>query len=208
MKEDNFLLAVAIAAVFVSLVAAGFTYFSMSNLVERITGYATGTVNLSVESTAAINFSTASISWGSGRVNPGASVASLTTFETNNVSGGNWTLVNPGGLRIENIGNLNVTLNLSGAKTAATLLGGTGPVYKWNITNVEASSCLNATGGTVGMVTPLNVFNDVNTTTVIACNIFPFVSGSDSIRIDFNLTVPENSLTGSLGDIITATATT
>ena len=207
MKQDNLLLIFSIIVVVISLLAASFTYFSISDFARKITGYGTtANVNLSVESTAAINFTTDFINWGSGRVNPSSSAASLTTFGTNNVTGGNWTLQQAGGLRIENIGNTNVSLNLSGTKTAATFIGGTGPAYEWNISNIEGGSCLNATGGTPGL--NLNTFHNVNTTTVAVCPRFRFESGNDLVRIDFNLTIPENSLTGALTDTITAIVVT
>ncbi len=206
MKKDNILLVFSIVVVIISLIAASLTYFSISDFARRITGYGTtANLNLSIESSAAINFTTDFINWGSGRVNPGSVAASLTTLGANNVSGGNWTLQQAGGLRIENIGNVNITLNLSGGKTAATFIGGTNPAYEWNITNVESGSCLNSTGGTVGL--NLNTFFNVNTTTATFCPRLRFESGNDFIRIDFNLTIPENSLTGALTDTITAIVT-
>ena len=206
MNKNRLLLILAVAAVIVSVVAAGFTYFSVSNLVSRISGFATSTgeANLTVESVVSINFTTAFVDWGSGRVNDGQSIAQLTTLELNNVTNGNWTLTTVGGLRIENIGNVNVTLNLTAGKTAAQFLGGTNPGYQWNITNLEANSCLNSSSGTGALAH--NIFYDVNTTTADFCNIFQFADGSDTIRIDLNLSVPSDSLTGALTDTITATA--
>jgi len=203
MRDDKLLLTIAVAAVAVALIAAGFTYFSIASLTTRISGFATGEANLTVESLASINFTTSSISWGSGRVDSGADAAVLTTLETGNVTSGNWTLVTSGGLRIENIGNSNVSLNLTVGKSAASFLGGTGPGYEWNVSNVESSSCLNSTGGTGNL--NLGTWSTTSTTTTNFCGIFQFLTASDSIRIDLNLTVPGDSLTGTLGDIITAT---
>ena len=202
MDNDNFLLVVAVVAVAVSLIATGFTYFSIANLVSQISGFATSTAqaNLTVESTAAINFTTNFISWGSGRVNPGSSSASLTTLGTNNVTGGNWTLTTAGGLRVENIGTINVSLNITVGKNASNFIGGTNPAYELNITNAEASSCLVSTF-TLGSWYTANTTNNI-----LNCGTFQFISGADSIRIDINLTVPETSLTGALTDTITATA--
>ncbi len=189
-----------------SIISAGFFYFSAKELFLSISGYATslGEVNLTVESDASITFNVSQINWGSGRVNSGFASAGLNTFETNNVTNGNWTLQNAGGLRLENSGTVNLTLNLSGTKTAAQLIGGTNPGYKWNITNLEAGSCRNSSGGTGALA--LNLFYNVNTTSALFCNYFLFGNSEDSIRIDFNLTVPSDSLTGSLGDTITAIA--
>lgn len=191
-----------------SILSATFLYISARDLVSTISGYATSTgeINLTVESDATFTFTTSQINWGSGRVNAGQSSAGLNTFETNNVTNGNWTLQNAGGLRLQNNGNTNLTLNLSGTKSAAQLIGGTGPSYRWNISNLEAGSCRNSTGGTDNLA--LNLFYNVNTTTALFCDIFQFDNSADSIRIDFNLTVPSDSLTGALGDTITAIAFT
>ena len=192
----------------ISLFSLGVFYLSARTLFSTISGYATSTgeANLTVESAVIINFTTSQINWGSGRVNSGFGSAGLNTFETNNVTNGNWTLQTAGGLRIQNLGNVNVTLNLSGTKTAAQMIGGTGPGYKWNVSNVESGSCLNSTGGTDFLA--LNNFYNVNTTTALFCGRFQFVDSADTVRIDFNLTVPSDSLTGALGDTITATAFT
>lgn len=191
-----------------SLISASFFYISAKELIKGISGYATSTgeANLTVEADATFTFTTSQINWGSGRVNSGQQYATLTTFETNNVTNGNWTLQTSGGLRLQNNGNTNLTLNLSGTKTAAQLIGGTGPTYRWNVSNVESGSCRNSTGGTANL--PLDVFYNVNTTTSLFCSFFQFENDQDSIRIDFNLTIPSDSFTGSLGDTITAVAFT
>ena len=201
----------AIVVVITSIFSVGLVYVSTRNLFSTISGYASslGEANLTVESEVAINFTTNAISWGSGRVNSGFASAGLNTFETGNVTNGNWTLSanSRGGLRIENIGNVNVSLNLSGTKTAAQMIGGSGPSYRWNITNFETHSCRNSTGGTAttnGLA--LNNFYNVNTTTTEFCRFLQFNNSQDTIRIDFNLTIPTDSLTGALGDTITATA--
>jgi hypothetical protein len=206
MASSKVVAFLAFVAIITSLFSIGLVYNSTKGLFNIISGYATSTgeANLTVESVVSINFTKAHINWGSGRVNAGYASAGLNTFETNNVTNGNWTLQNAGGLRIENIGNVNVTLNLSGTKTAAQFIGGTGPTYKWNVSNVEASSCLNSTGGTATL--PLNNFYDVNTSTALFCGRLQFLDSSDSVRIDFNLTIPSDSFTGSIGDTITATA--
>ncbi|MEK6811470.1 MAG: hypothetical protein AABX96_03105 [Nanoarchaeota archaeon] len=208
MASSKFLSILAVVVVITSIFSIGLVYLSARSLFSAISGYATSTgeANLTVESQATINFTTISISWGSGRVTPGANGASLSSVEgTNNVSGGNWSLITAGGLRLVNLGNVNVTLNLSGTKTAAAMIGGTGPVYKWNVSNLEASSCLNVTGGTDA--TPLGIYYDVNTTaTALFCGRFRYADASDSIMINFNLTIPSDSIVGALGDTITATA--
>ena len=204
MNQNKLLLYVAAAALIVSVAGAFVTYLSVSQLATTISGFATSTgqANLTVESVVQVNFTTNFVSWGSGRVNPGQSLAQLTTLETNNVTNGNWTLTVPGGFRLENIGNTNVTLDLLAGKTAAQFLGGTGPVYQWNVSNVEATSCAN------NQTTLMTWFN-VNITSpgTRFCGNFTYYNAADLIRIDINLTVPYDSISGALTDTITATAT-
>lgn len=197
--------AVAVVMIFISLV---FTIISLNDLTLKISGLvANAEANLTVEQNIEVNFTTRAISWGAGKVNSG-NAAALTTYGTNNVTGGNWTLTVAGGLRLRNEGNLNVTLNLSVGKSAANFIGGTNPVYVWNISDVEAGSCVNSTGGSY---TPESGFNlsrhiPASATTIRICGNFTYPSGADDIRIDFNLTVPEDVTSGAKGDVITATA--
>lgn len=200
MKDDNLLLLLAVIAVVVSVVAAGFTYFSIASLAARISGMPTsGTANLTVETQAAINFSTAIINWQAGRVTSGQANAHLSTVGSGSVSNGNWTAAS--GLIVENIGNVNLTLNITVGKNASNFIGGTLPFYWINVTENEAGSCINATGFVLGLFYSANTSN-----LLLNCNRFGFESSFDTIRIDINITVPENSQKGALGDIITATA--
>ena len=102
----------AVIVVVISVFSIGVFYLSAKSLFSTISGYATstGTANLTVESAITINFTTNQINWGSGRVNAGSPSAGLNTFELANVTNGNWTLQTAGGLRIQNLGNINVTL--------------------------------------------------------------------------------------------------
>jgi hypothetical protein len=66
---------------------------------------------------------------------------------------------------------------------------------------------VNASGNGAGNLN-LNIFHNVNTSVgdSMKCFIFRFENANDRVRIDFNLTVPQDSSSGALGDIITATA--
>ena len=193
----------AIALLVVSLIV----FFVNIDKFFKITGKAIGTANLTIESVTNINFTTNNINWGSGSVSSGQASATLNTAAgANNVTNGNWT-GNTAGLVIANIGNNNVSIDLKTGKTNATLLGGTAPDYEYNVTNVESGSCLNSTGGTDGL--SLGSFSDVNTTDpgTRVCGRFRYATASNTIRIDIKLIIPSDSVTGAVGDIITATAT-
>jgi len=199
MEDNNFLLTLAVVAVIVSVVAAGFTYLSIASLSARISGFAIGTANLTVESQASINFTTATIDWGSGKVNDGQTIAHLTTVGNGAVYNSNWTAAS--GLLLENNGNVNVTLNITVGKNPQDFIGGTNPLYYINVSNVEAGSCT-ATSFVPGIFYVANASNNI-----LNCNSFRFDETTDLIRIDINISIPENSKKGALGDIITATAT-
>lgn len=211
MEAERNFLPLAVILCLLSFVTLVYTYESTPNGFLSISGLvSSGEANLTIETQAVVNFTTRAINWGSGKVNQASSSASLTTFETNNVTGGNWTLTTSGGLKIENIGNVNVSLNLSVGKNASEFIGGTNPAYEWNLSNSEASSCTNAAG--TGNAPRMNVFYQANTTLStngggLGCSVFRFETGNDEVRIDFNLTIPEDSYTGALGDVITATIT-
>ncbi|PIO07887.1 hypothetical protein COU62_02115, partial [Candidatus Pacearchaeota archaeon CG10_big_fil_rev_8_21_14_0_10_35_219] len=92
MKDNNLVLTIAFIAVAISLISAGITYFSIANLVTQLSGYATsvGEANLTVASSANINFTTFVIDWSTGQVNLGETHAILNTAD-GTVTNGNWT---------------------------------------------------------------------------------------------------------------------
>jgi len=206
MASSKVVAFLAFVAVITSLFSIGLVYNSTKGLFNIISGYATSTgeANLTVETVVAINFTTAHINWGSGRVAAGFQNATLDT-SAGTVTNGNWTTVSQG-LVLENIGNLNVTLNITGAKTAAQLLGGTNPFYGWLFSLEGGSSvdtCLDSGGSQVIFA---GEYADVQTAPYELCRFFGFRNSKDSLLIDFQLRVPSDSFTGALGDTITATA--
>ena len=195
MTEDNTVLIVAVLAVIASLASAGFSYYSLSQG-PNVIGFATsstGTANLTVESSIEINFTVNNIDWGSGKVATGFQNATLNTTGAGSVTNGNWT-ARPG-LVLENIGNTNVTLTLSAGDTAATLLGGTNPLYQWIVFDNETGSCASNN---------LSAWSNVNSS-ALACTQLGFLNNQDAIDIDFFLRVPYDSFQGALSDTITAT---
>jgi hypothetical protein len=206
MNSDNLITSIAVVAVLVSFVGAGFTYYTVNEYRDAwLTGFATNTgdINLTVESAALINFTIDNINWGSGQVDAGQDNATLNTCCGGSVVDGNWTTVSDG-FEVRNIGNVNLTLNLRTGLDAEGFIGGTaggGPIYQYNVTNVKADSC------TAPGTFTLGTFNNVNTTSpgTRVCDNFQFADASDTIRIDIRLVVPSDSRTGALSDTMTAT---
>jgi hypothetical protein len=202
-STDSMLLVVATIAVLVSVGGAMFSYYSLSTYQSWVTGFVTGvnaTVNITINSNEAINFTTSNISFGSGRVNDGVTIAVLESQLSGTSVNGTWTQPSSG-LRLENVGNVNVTLNIKTMKNATTFIGGTtggGPAYQLNFSHIEASSCVNTT--------MFNEWQDVNMTGngTLVCSNFKFVDASDTMRIDIRLKIPADSTTGALSDYIVA----
>ena len=211
MSSDRGLLIVAIITLVASVAVAGFVYSSINVFKDTwLTGFAsssTGTVNLTVESSASINFTTNNINFGSGRVDQGAQNATLITTGSGSVLNGNWTVVSHGFV-LENIGNVNVSLNLTTGKTATTFIGGTSPLYQLNVTaNGTAAASATCSNGTGSADPNLGVWRDaLGATPLTLCTVFSFIDGADKLRIDLKLAIPSDSLTGALGDVITVAA--
>lgn len=210
--NDNSLITLALIALVVSAVAAGYSYINSNG---GITGFAgaggaiqTATVNITITSAASINFTTDNINFGSGRVADGYMSATLMT-PYGNVNG-NWTNTTTGFI-LQNIGNMNVSLSLKTGKTAQTFLGGSAPSYQWNVSNLavagETWACLNSTSGIDA--NNLSIFRDVETAGngAVICPTFQYIDTNDTLRIDVKLVVPVDAPPGTLGDTFTATAT-
>jgi hypothetical protein len=193
MQKDNFILIIAIVVVALAL-------FNLTFNLTKFTGYVsdTGDVNLTVETATSINFSNSAINWGAGKVNVGETNATLDT--EGSVDKGNWTTVTTG-LIIENIGNINVSIDLKTGKNASSFIGGTGPGYSWKIQNNETDSCSH------NETTLEDVYNTTSLTDIRACGNFSHEADNNQIVIDINITVPSDSLKGARTDTITATAT-
>jgi hypothetical protein len=198
--KTNILLIVTIVAFVFALVNFSVSFIQLVNLENVLTGMAgtLGYVNLTVEGAIAINFTDESINWSSGAVQSPNTFAWL--YSNGTVAGGNWTLEN-NGFSIENIGTVNVTLTLTAGKSAAEFISGSGPEYKWNMSQVELGSCTNATG------TNLSVYFNTTKTATTFCSNFSFVTAADVVRLDIGVKVPETATMGVKIDTITAAAT-
>lgn len=195
--KSSFYYTIAVIAVIISLFELAILFYSTGSL-GQLTGYATatGTTNITVGSTALINFSTSNINWGSGAVNAGAVRAVLDT-SPGSVTNGTWG-VQSSGFVIQNIGNVNVTLQLNTALNATTFLGGTGPGYFFNVSG-STGAC------NVSSTFPLSTYVSANTTVQTVCSKLFYFQSNNSVRVDIRLYVPSDAPPGTLSDTITAT---
>ncbi len=190
-----------IAAIVISL---GGTLISLNRLarirIPSITGFGTtdtAGVNLSITGVTEVNWTTDDIYWESGTVTTGTSTCTLTSYDGNTN-----TVSSP--LVLENIGNTNVTLNITCGKTAATFIGHADAVYQWNASNKEPGSC-------PGLAISAGAFQTASTDPVVVCNStgggFLATDGSDTMNFDVRVVIPSAAPSGSKTSTFTATAT-
>ena len=179
---------------------------SLASFGARLTGYAsqeTGTVNVTVETSANINMTSILIDFGSGLVN--STHHSNAILESNGSSAapnGNWSWT-PSNFTVENIGNVNVTLNLKTTNTALSFIGGSDPEYNFSVVNVKANSCNATTQVPLGNWAPVNT-TDIGT---LICSPLDFNDNNDLIAIYIRLVIPSDSNQGELIDTVQLTAT-
>jgi len=199
MGRDNYLVFTALLVFSFSLFNLASTYNLIINFGSAVTGFATdsGVVNLTVGSVVSINFTNASVNFGSGEVNSSATFATINTLGS--VVNGTWA---PETLKflIINLGNENATLNFSSGKNASTFIGGNVSIasYQYNVSNVETGACVPPAGFSLG------TFYEVNTTPVSREICADFLPGKN-ITIDIKLVIPDNSNLGILTDTVTIT---
>jgi len=193
MDKIKLLFIVAIIFVVVAIFNIAYTINKI-----RTTGMvtSTGEANVTVESWTMINFTANIVNWSSGMVTPGQTAAYLDSW-SDSVVNGNWT-GDRRSLSLENLGNTNVSVELSAGKSAVTFIGGTNPAYKWLINDSES--------GCTEVSYSIDTFIDANAS-LTACEPLEYIDSRDLIKIYFNLTIPYDSHTGALTDTITATAT-
>jgi len=153
----------------------------------EITGKAlsdTGVVNVTIISSASINFSTDLLDFGSGSVN----TTGARLWSNGTVTGGTWAGTT-GELILENVGNSNVSLTLRTDKSPDEFIGGDGSAeFKANVSDAPGGS-----GACTGTLTFAS-YADINTTAQTACDKFRYQTGSDNITIDFEIYVPNDAL--------------
>ncbi len=202
MNQDNLLLIVAIVAVGITIIGLSVTYNSLSVFNNFLTGFAfteNGTVVLTIDTRAEINITSAngtagskSLDWGSGVFDAGAPYALLVS--NGSVVGGTWPNVTSGFV-VENVGNLNVTLSISSLDDASTFLGGTEPLFQYNITDSEDSSCVFESGVD-------GEWKNFTTVSTSVCTNFKFVDTNDEINLNILVKIPNDGKTGELTNTI------
>ena len=180
--------------------------FSKYSKVSELTGFGTsGYVNLTLATIVSVNFTQDTINWGAGSITTGQNNASLLVTDGGaTVTRGNWSTTGMKPLAIENIGTVNVTLQISADKNATGLLSGSAGNrrYQINVSSTDAGAC---NGGAVNNV---SIWVDPNLTSPgdNYCTQLGFLDTQDQVNISLILAVPYDGNTGTLSSTITATA--
>jgi hypothetical protein len=209
-NHSNMLISILVISVFViSLASFSVTMFKYAESKEKLTGYASGYVNLTISTQITLNISRDTINWGAGLLNTTASgytnnATLYTSGETSTVNWGNWSTANAKAIIIQNLGTVNCSLKLQALTNASAMIGGTATVraYQWNISNKQAGTCSD-NGGEVR-----NVWKDVNNTQATYCNQMGHIITAREIYIDVKLVIPDDSFSGTKSDTITITGDT
>ena len=169
---------------------------------DGITGKVTsGTTSFNVLSKTAINFTVDSISFGAGWVDAAVNNCTMDSEGTLDVGCVNFSTV-VAGFTIQNIGNSNVSLNLTFGSDADSLIGGDAGInaYQVKVSNGTNAGC----NGTIGA----SVYTDiVAAIPFVACDKLLFGVGKNEIDVDIRLVIPYNAKTGTGLDLVQATAT-
>ncbi len=171
----------------------------------KVTGYASGYVNISVLNWVAISLNNDTIDWGEGVIDYGE--LNSTLYTNNNHSGivlrGNWSGAGVTAFEVENIGNVNCSLSIRNNKNASQFFGSlsnSNQEYKINVTNKEPNSC---SGNLVGQW----VDSNISLGGTRFCDSFYYLSTNNEVFINVLFTVPyDASNLGNQTDVITITA--
>ena len=180
----------AIIVIIVSLATIGvkFTGFATAN--------STAVVNVTIVSSAAINFTTNFMDFGGGSVTAGFANATVNTEGL--TQGGNWSAP-LNNLTLENIGSTNVSLALLSNKNASAFIGGTAPLFQFKLINdTKPLSCV---GNNVS-----TTWTNLTTSQLNVCTVFPYDDSKDQLTIEIQLSIPYDSPTSSTAKTATITA--
>ncbi len=210
---NKFISILAIAVLVVSLFSFGITFVKVYQFKEKVTGYASGFVNLTIDTLIVINISRDTINWGRGILNMSLAgcldnATLKTAQETASVTCSNYSTTNAKALIIQNLGNVNCSLSFQSSKNASVFFGGNSTIasYQWNFSNKDAGAC-----GEWGVYSIKDRFENVSVTgAVVVCNKTDFTNGRNSMYMDAKLVIPldANNTAYAMWDTITISGNT
>lgn len=186
MKYQNIISILAVIVILVAIVNISVSIFKISEYNKQITGFASGYVNITVDTQITINVTQDTINFGRGIITSGQLNATLYTngAGTSVVERGNWSTAIASPIVVENIGNINASLKITAGKNASDFFDsatGSNQEYMINVSNKDAGSC---NGG------PVSLWNSANVTEVVYCNQLDFNTNRNEVYVNVKLTVP------------------
>lgn len=162
-------------------------FFIGTELTGMATTNDTGMVNVTITDSAAINFTTDLLDFGSGAVTPGQTASLSSLGAGTNVS---WSgALETGELVLENIGNNNVSIMLQTDKSADEFIGGTTPTFEAIVQNNTGND-----GACAGPNITFSSWHPINTTAQYACGSFNFSDAADELIIDFRINISDDAV--------------
>jgi hypothetical protein len=174
-----------------------------SNLIKSTTGNAAiAYVNITIENNIVIGLNRSSINWGPGLIDYGEHNATLYTNGDNDgvVQRGNWSGVNVRSLTVDNIGNINCSLNIKTLKDAHDMFNSSSfsnEEYKIKVSESSSGTCNSGN---------LDTFIDANKSNggTRYCDNFNSGNAINRVNVDILFTIPSDSNNlGNQSDIIT-----
>ncbi|MDP6771324.1 MAG: hypothetical protein QF704_11560 [Anaerolineales bacterium] len=111
------------------------------------------------------------------------------------------------GLVLNNTGNVDVRVDIVSNATAATLIPGTSPVFKFNVSTGVGDDVTTGADVLVNNGTNYATFQAVSTSSLLIVDNFTYHATNDTVRIDFNVTIPTDATTGTKKATITLNCT-
>jgi len=239
MSSDNTLPIVSVVAVVVAALALVFTALNLSVLSNILLqpNIDTGDVEVNIEGAAAIQFIDTLIDWGDGTIPFGSPTENLSSYlgvwlpytaglavnEYGRVStpGRFWDRADVeadgrrGGFRIENIGNVDVSLDVKSAKTVSQFLGAPGVPFVHPEERLQIYFENNVTGSctlpvAISAGDPWVDYTNISTVDETICNDFnhaPAAGPNGIIMMDVLISIPSTTPSGAKTNTFTATAT-
>ncbi len=110
------------------------------------------------------------------------------------------------GLVLNNTGNVDLRVDIVSNATAATLMPGTSPVFTFNVSTGVGDDV--TTGADVmNNGTNYGTFQAVSTASLLIVDNFTYHATNDTVRVDFNVTIPTDATSGTKKATITLNCT-
>ena len=183
--SNKFLAFLLVIAIVVSVVGVWYSVDRL-NTFAALTGFAsqdTGYVNVTVESYASLIAVNDTVNFGTGQIAATYEFARLTT-EDGGTAPANWTnstVYDPQPLRVENNGNVNLSVDLTSNATATQFIGGNGPDFEIAAADVGAGACASGLQ---------SAYTDVTGSNQTICSNLGSGDGLDEVWVNVTIQVP------------------